>query len=330
MVQTKFRNSLLFIIAITLLSLSCSRKEWDATVAAIPLPDTGEGKYYDVLVDQSGRVHIVGGDRFSRNDFFQSDDNGTTWRVAHFSPVEYSNKAVFSITEHNGALYAGSFDGKMFKNQTGINSEWELGLGNIWWFALTGIGINEEGVGLAAGNSGIQKGVIIKFNTDLEPLQIDSFPFAINDVAFVNNDVAYAVGYGALLQTKDAGATWKQLDLTDDNYRSVFVVDENNVWVVGFNGTIAHVTNGGADYKKIKNGQNPLSNTDRYIDVAFKGQDGYIVGEKGVVLQTNDGGKNWKKMKKITKHDLRAVCFHPNTNTIYFVGDNKAAFKYTP
>lgn len=324
------RNSLLTIVIISFVSLSCSRKEWETEVESINLPFTGVGKYYDVLVDQSDRIHIVGGDRFSRNDFFQSNDNGNTWEVTHFNPIEYSNKAIFSIAEHKGSLYAGSFDGKVFKNTTGSNADWVLGMGQAWWFALTGIAMNENDLGLTVGSSSIHTGIILKFNENLDLLQTDTFPFAVNDVAFLNNDIAYAVGYGALLQTKDAGATWKQLNLTDDNYRSVFIIDKDNIWTVGFNGTIAHITNNGADYKKIKNGQNPFSNSDRYIDIAFKGKDGYIVGDAGVVLQTTDGGANWKRMKKFTQSDLRAVSFHPHANTVFFVGDSQAAFKYTP
>lgn len=310
--------------------ISCSRREWTTSVEKMPLPFTGVGKYYDVHVAASGTIYIVGGDRYDRNDFFQSDDNGLTWEVSHFDAVEYSNKAAFAIAEHQGAIYASSFDGKIFKNLTARPGSWELGLGQVWWYALTGMDLNKDGVGLAAGSNGIATGVMLRFSKELDLLQNDTFPYALNDVAFVDEKVAYAVGYGALLKTSDAGLTWQQLDLTDDNYRSVFIVDKDNIWTVGFNGTIAHITDEGAAYHKVKNGQNPFSNTDRYIDIAFKGGQGFIVGEKGVVLQTTDGGSNWKRMKKFTRSDLRAVCFHPFTGTVYFVGDDGAAFKYDP
>lgn len=320
---------LIFLIACVSIT-SCSKREWATSVEKMQLPFTGVGKYYDVHVDRSGTIHIVGGDRFNRNDFLQSDDKGATWQVSHFNAVEYSNKAAFAIAEHEGAMYASSFDGKIFKNLTARPGAWELGLGQVWWYALTGMDFNKGGIGLAAGNNGITTGVMLRFSKELDLLQNDTFPYALNDVAFVDENVAYAVGYGALLRTKDAGLSWQQLDLTDDNYRSVFVVDKDNIWTVGFNGTIAHVTNEGASYNKVKNGQNPFSDFDRYIDIAFKGQHGFIVGEKGVVLQTRDGGKSWDKMKKFTKSDLRAVCFDPFVNAVYFVGDDGAAFKYVP
>ncbi|OJV55240.1 MAG: hypothetical protein BGO31_20080 [Bacteroidetes bacterium 43-16] len=332
-VRRLLRNYILNCLLLALLAslgTSCSRKKWETEVEQITLPYAGKGRLDGVLVDQAGRIHIVGGDRHERNDFYQSDDNGLSWQLFHYNAELYSNKAIYSIAAYDNKVYCGSFDGKMFK-QTGMsNNDWQLGLGDSWWYSFTGIGFTPSGTGFAAGNRGFELGIIVKFSQDLQLQQVDSFPFAINDVAFVNEQVGYAVGYGALLQTRDAGNTWQQLNLTDDNYRALFVIDQDNIWTVGFNGTIAHITKDGTAFKKVKNGQNPLSNTDRYIDITFLGGQGYIVGEKGVVLSTVDSGKNWKKMKKFTREDLHAVAFNPLDHTVFFVGNNHAAFRYRP
>lgn len=312
------------------LLLSCSRKKWSEEVEPIALPGFNGGNFYDVLVDNKGQIHIVGGVRLERNDFYQSNDNGASWHLFHFDEVQYSNKAVFALGMLNDTVFATSYDGKVFKNNAGANNVWELFLGDAWWYTFSGISFGQNNIGFVAGNQGFQQGLIVKINSSMQTLQVDSFPFSINDVAVVDAQTSYAVGYGALLQTKDGGQNWQQLNLTDDNYRSLFVVDKDNVWTVGFNGTIAHITDNGSKQTKIKNGQNPLSNTDRYLDIKFKGQEGYIVGEKGVVLYTSNGGKDWKKMKKFTKEDLRAVAFHPIENTVFLVGSNGAAFKYHP
>lgn len=321
-----------FLVLILLLQLgtSCSRKKWDNEVEKINLPDPGTGRLDGVLVDHLGRIHIVGGDRHARNDFYQSDDNGASWQLAHYDARLYSNKAVYSITEYGNAIYCGGFDGKMFKNSGASNNDWDLGLGDSWWYTFTGVTFTQSGMGFAAGNSGFEKGIIVRFLPDLQLQQVDSFPFAINDVAFVDDQLGYAVGYGALLQTKDGGASWQQLNLTDDNYRALYIADRNNIWTVGFSGTIAHITDDGRAFKKVKNGQNPLSNTDRYIDITFSGDQGYIVGEKGVVLYSGDAGKHWKKMKKFTREDLHAVAIHPTDRSVFFVGNHNVAFRYRP
>lgn len=327
------KHTVRFVLLALLLQvglLACSRKKWDSEVEQIALPVPAKGRLNGVLVDHSGRIHIVGGDRHSRNDFYQSDDNGATWQLFHYDAQLYSNKAIYCITEYANAIYCGSFDGKMFKNAGTANNEWQLGLGDSWWYTFTGVAFNNAGMGFAAANSGFEKGLIVRFLPDMQLQQVDSFPFAINDVAFVDDRLGYAVGYGALLQTKDGGNTWQQLNLTDDNYRALFITDRDNIWTVGFNGTIAHITEDGRAFKKVKNGQNPLGNTDRYIDITFAGDEGYIVGEKGVVLYTADAGKRWQKMKKFTREDMHAVAIHPLDHSVFFVGNNNTAFRYRP
>lgn len=320
---------LAFLLLVFLLS-SCTRKKWNREPQSLNLPQTEYGIISGILVDNYGVLHVAGGDRLERNDFLESVDNGGSWNLQHFNEVQYSNKAAFCLTENNNKIYAGSFDGKIFWKSTNLSAPWNLKETLSWWYSFTGLAFTPNGTGFAAGNSGYNKGLILKLDIDLNTVKIDSFPFAINDVSFLNETLGYAVGFGAVLKTTDAGEHWTQLNLTDDNYRSVFIKNENDIWTVGFNGTIAQITDNGKKCKKIKNGQSPFSNTDRFIDIAFKGQEGYIVGEKGIVLHSSDGGENWSTMKKFTKEDLHVVAFNLNGNWVYFGGENNAAFKYTP
>jgi photosystem II stability/assembly factor-like uncharacterized protein len=314
------------LCSFTILFTACRKEQEGAAIEAISLPPTN-GNIYSILVSELGRLYFVGGDRLTRNDFFESDDLGQTWRLSHFDEVLYANKAIFCLTEHKGAVYGGSFDGKVFKQQPSLSDNWSLGLGHSWWYSFTGISFNAQDFGFAVGNSGFGSGLIVKFDANLETLQIDSFPFALNDILMLDAQEGYAVGYGALLQTLDGGNSWSQLSLTDDNYRALAVDNRGAVWTVGFNGTIAKITNQGRKIKKVKNGQNPLGNTDRYLDIAFKDEVGYIVGEKGVVQFSTDGGASWKKMKKFTHEDINAVAFHPHLNIAYFGGSNNLAYK---
>ncbi|HLU16524.1 MAG TPA: YCF48-related protein [Edaphocola sp.] len=309
--------------------LACKKESWnDDGLQQIALPFTGAGKLYDVHVDADARIHIVGGQRLERNDFFQSNNHGLHWQVQHFDAVEYSNKAIFCFAESERFLFGGSFDGKVFRAAKSDQPEWKLFLGDFWWYSFTGMHFNAQNQALIAANNGFEHGLIVRVDEDLNVLQVDSFPFAINDVYFADEHTAFAVGYGAVLRSSDGGRSWRQLQLTDDNYRAITITENNTIWIVGFNGTIAKSTDHGNSFTKVKNGQNPFSNTDRYIDVAFKGQRGYIVGEKGVVLSTEDGGAHWQRMKRFTREDLRAVCFHPHRSTAYFAGSNNVAFSY--
>lgn len=321
-----------FFLAVTFISINvfvfaaCRKAQKGTTIEKMVLPST-DGNIYSILVSEQGRVYFLGGDRLARNDFFESDDLGLSWRLSHFEEVEYSNKAVFCVAEYAHEIFAGGFDGKVYKQQALVNDNWRLGLGHSWWYTFTGLSFSQLGIGFAVGNSGFGSGIIVKFNSDMETLQIDSFPFALNDVVMLDAQEGYAAGYGAILQTLDGGNTWSQLTLTDDNYRAITMDASGVVWTVGFNGTIAKIANKGDTIKKIKNGQNPFSNTDRYLDIAFKGDNAYVVGEKGVVQFSTDSGASWKKMKKFTHEDINAVYFHPNQNIAFFGGNNNMAYK---
>ncbi|WP_158605889.1 YCF48-related protein [Taibaiella sp. KBW10] len=317
------------ILGLLLCFYACKKKSWDTAVTQLTLPYVGEGMYNTVLVDSFDRVFILGGDRFERNDFLQSNDNGATWQVFHYNAELYSNKVLYAGTIRHNMVYAVGYDGKIFRNPDFRYDQWLLRQGDYFWYSYTGIAFGSDQNGCAVGHAGYDRGVIQRIDAEAHSLQVDSFPFAINDICFVDAATAYAAGYGALVKTVDSGKTWQQLSLTNDNYRAIYGIDKDNIWTVGYNGTIAHITQNGTHFNKVKNGQNPLGNTDRYRDIAFKGADGYIVGEKGVVMYTSNAGKSWSKMKKFTSEDLHGVAFHPTRNTVYFVGNHHVAFKTT-
>lgn len=308
---------------------SCKKQSWDEPVEELNLPYAGPAIYYTVLVDSGDRVFVLGGEGLLRNDFIQSEDNGNSWEIFHFNTELYSNKVLYGGTIRHNAVYAVGFDGKIFRNTSFVYDQWRLRQGDFYWYSHTGIAFGSDAVGCVVGHRDYNKGVIQRIDTAANSYQVDSFPFAINDIAFADEATAYAVGYGAVLRSADSGRSWQQLSLTDDNYRSVYCVDKDNIWTVGFNGTIAHITHNGNRYEKVKNGQNPFSNTDRYLDITFRGKDAYIVGEKGVVLYSKDAGASWQRMKKFTKEDLHGVAIHPLRNTVYFVGDHNSAFRAT-
>lgn len=316
-------------LACSLFAFACKKQSWSTAVEQLQIPDMGNSTFNAVLVDSSDHVFIFGGDRFERNDFIQSNDNGASWQVFHFNSEPYSNKVLYAGAILGNTVYAVGYDGKIFRSAGFIYDQWRLKQGDYFWFSFTGISFGSPGNGCAVGHTGYERGVIQRIDSAVHTIQVDTFPFAINDIAFADPATAYAVGYGAVLQSLDSGRTWKQLSLTDDNYRAVFAINKDDIWTVGYNGTIARLTEGGTKIKKIKNGQNPFSNTDRYRDIGFKGQDGYIVGEKGVVLYSHDGGASWSKMKKFTSEDIYSLAFHPLRNTVYFVGNKNTAFRAT-
>jgi len=90
--------------------------------------------------------------------------------------------------------------------------------------------------------------------------------------------------------------------------KHLFAVDGSgkyHAWIVGFDGTILHTSNGGEDWFS----QAPPIEEDLY-DVCFiDTQTGWIVGKHGTILHTQDGGKHWKAQQRITEQRLFDVHF---------------------
>ena len=78
-----------------------------------------------------------------------------------------------------------------------------------------------------------------------------------------------------------------------EDYYGVFVLDENNAWVVGNRGVILHLTDKGEKVTMLPTWvEKALYDTD-FPDA----QNGLAIGQDGLIIKTGDGGKTWKQVK---------------------------------
>jgi photosystem II stability/assembly factor-like uncharacterized protein len=131
------------------------------------------------------------------------------------------------------------------------------------------------------------------------PWKIISVPTDSNllDIAFTNNpEHGYLVGSNAtLLETNDAGNTWKPiiLQLDDSKYRfdSVSFAGKEG-WIAGEPGLLLHTTDEGASWSRI-----PLNEKLPGSPIAIKAladNTAEMATDVGAIYKTTDGGKNWK------------------------------------
>ena len=93
--------------------------------------------------------------------------------------------------------------------------------------------------------------------------------------------------------------------VTAENLFAVDVLDQQHVWIVGFNSVIVHTPDGGKTWNMQKSGVTvPL------CDVSFVNiQTGWIAGRVGTLLSTEDGGKTWETQSSGTNRNLFGLCF---------------------
>jgi len=113
------------------------------------------------------------------------------------------------------------------------------------------------------------------------------------------------------------------------NLKSVSCVDQSNVWVCGYLGTILRTTNGGLNWQN-KTGNGVPTNVS-LINVCGITQDiaivsGYISGSDTWVWRTTNGGDNWTQVfTQATGFINAVVMLEGSTNNGFMMGDPVAS-----
>ena len=248
--------------------------------------------------------YIIGGEKYDSSLFMSTNDGGKTW--IRFKDTAEHPKGVYGIAFDGKRVIAGGFEGRAYLAE-GNPAEWVMRRMPEWdWiqnmtFAAPNKGFLVTGEGYAVGR-------IYKFDAAFNAHLVDSFDYQLSDIAFANEQIGYACGYGAVLKTLDGENSWQLQDIQGDFYKSISIVDAENVWAVGYNGSIIHTSDGGKHWEKQRNGDNPLISKYRFRDVVFKNTStGYAVGDKGIMLKTTDAGIHWSLFKEVTDKDLKCI-----------------------
>jgi len=141
-------------------------------------------------------------------------------------------------------------------------------------------------------------------------------------------------GYGAILNTIDAGENWVRQGSAQDipavNLYDASAIDAHKVWVVGANcdgyGVILRTEDGGENWVRQGSAQ-------QIPDVEFLGvsahdkHTAWVVGMQGTILHTTDGGKTWIRQAKGMAPDAELqVVYAVDSRNVWAVGKGSDAF----
>lgn len=117
--------------------------------------------------------------------------------------------------------------------------------------------------------------------------------FAILSVIFVAG-CKHGGADAEIVRKLDAAGKSKGSVFPDrEDYYGVFVLDDNNAWVVGNRGVVLHISDKGEKVTFLPSWvEKAIYNAD-FIDA----QNGVAVGQDGLIIKTADGGKTWRKIE---------------------------------
>ena len=266
----------------------------------------------------------------------KTTDGGNSWSSLYpTSIITTPFNSVYFVTSNIGYV-AGKIAGQ--QSGTYVINILKTIDGGASWTAINGIYGSNQGVMTSIYFNNVDTGYVVGYgNAGIwktidggNTWSIHNNGPAYSSVFFPSLDTGYVcsglVGFpgGKIYKTFDAGTNWtQQLNITNP-LNSIYFVNNNLGFSVGYAGTFYKTIDGGANW-------NPqsLGTTTNLKSVRFIGANvGYIVGDSGLVLKTIDGGVNWITQNSTTSNGLKSV-FFADANTGYAVGVNGTIIKTT-
>jgi photosystem II stability/assembly factor-like uncharacterized protein len=195
---------------------------------------------------------------------------------------------------------------------------------------LNGVWMFNETTGWAVGDNG----TILKTIDGGNNWVTVNTPVNINfrKVQFSNLEIGYAIAEkGIIIKTLDGGNSWFTLETpVTDNLNDLYVLDGQNICIVGDNGTVLLAIDG-THFNLVSQTSGSTANLSgvTFFDVSV----GWAVGDNGTLLMSKDGGHSWQKYTVtnsatgiLVTESLLSVAFY-NLNDGIIVGTSGAIFR---
>lgn len=261
----------------------------------------------------------AGGLRYHNATILRSTDGGFQWQAID---IPEAGKILNDICQSpDGTLFACGIDGRLVhSDDAGVS--WSFHQISDWKTYKT-LAFPAADSGVLMGGISFYNGLRARFDQWGQASRSDSLPYEINRLRFVAATTGFAGGYGVVLKTTDGGKSWEELPgIKKDNFTGLFALNDQEIWLCGYNGGIFNTKDGGQTWTCLRNGNDPTLKKYRLYDIVMRNSlQGYAAGEDGAVLYTDDGGRHWMELQPFTKTHLRGIVLCPNSDLL-ICGEN--------
>lgn len=264
----------------------------DSSTIDFELTTTNSPFDFHSIIKHKSTLYATGGDIWNKS-YMLTSANGINWSIDSLT-----NKSLFDLYSNNQTLYGVGNDGYIFSG----NPDLKLTRTEHWGM-LRAFTESSDGF-VAAGGKDFNKGWIYKVNSELKVDTTHLFPNEILDINCNRTNQCIACGYGIILTSVNSGTAWKRSSENGDYYNSIARNNNDDIFIVGYNGTIIKSTDQGVSWDKLKNGHSPLANNKPFRAIKFHDSTGIIVGDNGLVWISIDDGNIWNDISIKTDLDL--------------------------
>jgi len=247
------------------------------------------------------------------NNIFKTNDGGLSFIT---QTTQYGTQAVYAFD--TTYAYSGGLNGRIYYTSDGGLNWPAIGSINV---TLNDLDFATSSQGYACGNSGavysIANGSVSNLNSPSSAtLRGISAPSIDNVWVCGGSSIFY---YNGSIFSGQVGPS--------GTFNDIHFINNQEGWIVGNAGLIAHTADGGANWIAQTN-PDPQNRT--LAGVFFFDSDyGWAVGVDGVILHTSNGGSTWSVVGAgLTTEVLTSIHFTSATNG-YVAGGGKTLLKYT-
>src|SRR5690625_1120059 len=249
---------------------------WDYT-SIYKIKNTGDG------------LLAVGGERFNKGVILKYNAL-IGWELESISTQR--NKSFHGITENttNQEVIVVGMDGNIVKKSP-IESQW-LHMNQPYWEAMNDIAYTPNNYWIVSGLA-FHNGKLFNYDFEGNISIEDSFDHELNKINFDDYPKGIILGYGIVLETKNAGVEWEEnYSIKGDHFIDYFK-RENKEFIIGSEGSIWERDANMDNWLKIRNGTKVLQKKLRMNAIfMLNDKEGFIACDEGILLYTKDGWKN--------------------------------------